>query len=180
MLMMRMGSISFLRRIWHSGSVWLLMSATLRLRRLAPNGLAHYGGKKMEDKKKDFIKNSSLFAAEYICCGFSGKAEALWLKLKPQYLAGIKDLVENDPPKVDRALVYFGRDILDMLRRTPHSLSKGEADCLHTVERFFESTGHDDWYDEDGGMFETFADDTNEYADIPFGGAMTKKGGDQE
>ena len=72
----------------------------------------------MEDKKKEkeFIKNSSLFAAEYICCGFSGKAEALWLKLKPQYLAGIKDLVENDPPKVDRALVYFGRDILDMAR----------------------------------------------------------------
>lgn len=136
----------------------------------------------MEDKKKEkeFIKNSSLFAAEYICCGFSGKAEALWLKLKPQYLAGIKDLVENDPPKVDRALVYFGRDILDMVRRTPHSLSKGEADCLHTVERFFESTGHDDWYDEDGGMFESFADDTNEYADLPFGGAMTKKGGDQE
>lgn len=131
-------------------------------------------------EKKEFIKNSSLFAAEYICCGFSEKAKGLWLKLKPQYLAGIKDLVENDPPKVDRVLVYFGHDILDMIHRTPHHIGEAEADCLRTVEQFFTSTGHDDWYDEDGGMFETFADDADDHAGIAYGDASAKKDGDAE
>lgn len=114
------------------------------------------------NNEKEFIKNSSLFASEYICNGFSAAAEALWLKLKPVYLDEIKNLVENDLPKVDRAPVYFGRDILDCIRHDSHHIGEAEWDCLHTVEQFFEATGHDDWYDEDGGRFATLPDDSEE------------------
>lgn len=112
------------------------------------------------------IKNSSLLASEFICNGFSPVAESLWGQLKPYYLGGIKDLKENNPSKVDRALVYFGRDLLDAIRRYPHHIGAAEADCLQTIENFFEAVGHDDWYAKDGGLFATFADDTDELASL--------------